>query len=519
MATRNDLAIIKAARTGAAAAQYALGSRYFFGDGGLPRSQETAFYWLERAARQGLHDAWLMIGRHVPYELITTMPRPYEAATWYEKAFDSGIFKAGIVFARLVLDHSMHFSNRIKTKAIDALRRLAEQDDHDAQWLLAQQIRLTEHSGTDALTLEQAAIQSLAANETRWIASAANAGVLGAQFALLEKSRERGDNETYFQVANPLVEKLLAQHLPILDEQEKVPSARVDIVLEEYEIRMLLCYAEIISHQPELLVDDLRKVLELAALAGDAIARYKLGLLHARMDALGNRVLVDHRMANYKMAIPWLTMAGQAGVPQAWHALSLIFGKPEYSQRDLPTSRRYLEQAAELGVCQAQFELAQHTWRNRGDDRRKDIGALFWWSKAAMQGHVEAKSVLHPFTAAASNEEWGRRCVPFITSQLRSAHPFLVARIELAEAFGLSRGEALLLDVRKSDYGHCLLVDITNYHGKSKKRLIVIENKKQRETLNIISRLFSDVDPGYDGPEGNYRQRMYRLKSLFPSSR
>jgi FOG: TPR repeat, SEL1 subfamily len=517
MATRNDLAIIKAARTGAAAAQYALGSRYFFGDGGLPRSQETAFYWLERAARQGLHDAWLMIGRHVSYELVTTMPRPYEAAAWYEKAFDSGIFNAGLVFARLVLDHSMHFSNRIKTKAIYTLRRLAEQDDHDAQWLLAQQIKLAEQSETEVQIIEPAIIQSMAANETRWIASAANAGVMGAQFALLERSREKGDDDTYLQVATPLIDKLLAQHALILDIQDKTPSSRVDAQLAEHEIRMLLCYAELISDQPELVADDLRKVLELAALAGDAVARYKLGLFHARMDSLGNRVLMDHRMANYKLAIPWLIMAGQAGVPQAWHALSLIFGKSEYSQRDLPTSRRYLEQAAELGVCQAQFELAQHTWRSRGNDRLKDIRALFWWNKAAMQGHVEAKSVLHPFTAESSSEQWGRRCIPFITCQLRSAHPFLIARIELAEAFGLSRAEALLLDVKKSDYGHCLLVDITNYHGKSKKRLIVIESRKQRETLNLISRLFSDVDSGYDGPEGNYRQRMYRLKSLFPS--
>ena len=52
MANRDELLIIRAARAGHAVAQLALGKRYLFGGGGLPKSLSTALHWLERAAEQ-----------------------------------------------------------------------------------------------------------------------------------------------------------------------------------------------------------------------------------------------------------------------------------------------------------------------------------------------------------------------------------------------------------------------------------------------------------------------------------
>jgi hypothetical protein len=42
----------------------------------------------------------------------------------------------------------------------------------------------------------------------------------------------------------------------------------------------------------------------------------------------------------------------------------------------------------------------------------------------------------------------------------------------------------------------------------------LIENAEQRVTLDLISRLFADVNSSFDGPEGNYRQRQYRLRNI-----
>ena len=92
----------------------------------------------------------------------------------------------------------------------------------------------------------------------------------------------------------------------------------------------------------------------------------------------------------------------------------------------------------------------------------------------------------------------------------------MFARIELAALFGLSRAEALLLDLNSADQGHCLLVDIRANYGRSKRYLILLETGQERQALDRIARLFEDVDCGVNGPEGNYRQRLYRLKSLLP---
>ena len=91
-----------------------------------------------------------------------------------------------------------------------------------------------------------------------------------------------------------------------------------------------------------------------------------------------------------------------------------------------------------------------------------------------------------------------------------------MARLELAILFGLTRPEALLVDLKQADCGHCLVVDIREYYARSKRRLILIETGDERQVLNRIGRLFEDVDCSLSGPEGNYRQRMYRLKTALP---
>ena len=96
MASRNELTIIRAARAGHAPAQLALGRRYLFGGNGLPRSPTTALYWLDRAASQQEADAWMLIGRHVPFEIARQSARPANLSMWYERAYDAGLAQAGL---------------------------------------------------------------------------------------------------------------------------------------------------------------------------------------------------------------------------------------------------------------------------------------------------------------------------------------------------------------------------------------------------------------------------------------
>ena len=102
---------------------------------------------------------------------------------------------------------------------------------------------------------------------------------------------------------------------------------------------------------------------------------------------------------------------------------------------------------------------------------------------------------------------------------MSNQYPFLAARIDLAYWFGLSRAEALLIDVDTADHGHCLEVDIRDEHPRSRRRLIQVQTGEQRQALDRVQRIFDAVDKGSNGPEGNYRQRLYRFRSLVSTRR
>lgn len=78
----------------------------------------------------------------------------------------------------------------------------------------------------------------------------------------------------------------------------------------------------------------------------NAEAAFLLGLWHARMDEYGNRTSDGASSTSFKKAIRWLTQAGEQGLAKAWYALSLIYQKAEFSQRNMADAQHYLEIAA-----------------------------------------------------------------------------------------------------------------------------------------------------------------------------
>ncbi|MBB3214231.1 hypothetical protein FHW67_003543 [Herbaspirillum sp. Sphag1AN] len=524
MATREEMAVIKAARAGESQAQLALGNRYLDGGTGLPRNNVTAFYWLKRAAQQGVDDAWKAIGRNISYDDVKALSVAREAALWYEKAFDAGIQNAGLTFARLVLDNAEQFDSNSQARAIGALSFLANQDDHQAQWLLAQQIQKHRHdhgSQEDVSSNQQPppiSEEDFPTLEERLITKAAYAGVEQAQFALLDQAWAKSDYVTFARGAAVLSKKIRHRHVVAVMQLEKGQDISRDIVLCADESLLLLRYAQwrLRAVKPDLV--EAGWMLELAAIAGNIEAQLELGLLNAKLDRHGNRVFMELGLANFKKALHWLTVAGERGSSLAWHALARIYARSIYSQRNLDVSLQYLEKAASLGAVNAQYELAQIYWRKRRDSPLNDINAIYWWKKAAEQHCDNAKNALQAFSARSGQMRWADNALMHLNEKRKSAHPFLSARVELAATFGLTNPEALLIDVKAADYGHCLVIDICRYYARSRRRLVVIDTDEQRATLNRICRLFSDVDCSFSGLEGSYRQRQYRLKSNFPES-
>ena len=146
----------------------------------------------------------------------------------------------------------------------------------------------------------------------------------------------------------------------------------------------------------------------------------------------------------------------------------------------------------------------------------EDVNAAYWLGRSAAQGNHDAALLLEKVAPRPKAAAWALAAQRMLTKENLDNYPLFVARINLAAVFGLSKPEALLLDLNSADQGHCLLVDIRAHYGRGKRRLISLHTAQERLELNRIAKVFENVEKGERGPEGNYRQRMYRLKSLLP---
>ncbi|MYM21423.1 hypothetical protein GTP46_02020 [Duganella sp. FT135W] len=466
MANREELGIIRGARAGDADCQLALGKLYLFGGAGLPRNMPTALHWLSRAAQQELDEAWRLIGSHIPSEIAQySLP---DVLRWYERAHDAGIEEAGMVLAQLALEPSLPVAQSAS----------APRSARPAARPLPQPLR---HADNLIPTHEYARLEQL------W----------------------QQDHAVFLAQTRPALRHLLAAA------PADAEAARLgDWLPGPSQLLLLARCAELLA--PSDTDADLQQCRELAAYGGDRNAQLALGLWFARMDGDGKRQSVGIAAVNFKRAIRWLTLAGEQGLAEAWFALSRIYLKPEFSQRCVAEAQSYLDRAAEMGHCGAQLECGMYAWRNRRTDEHSDVRAAYWLQKAAAQGCDDAEAALARVAAEPKEAGWIASIVACLTRELLESQPLLAARLELAALFGLSRAEALLLDVKAADQGHCLVVDIRASYGRSKRRLVLLRTARERQALDRIVRLFESIDSGPDGLEGNYRQRLYRLKTWLP---
>lgn len=523
MANREELAIIRNARAGQASAQLALGRLYLFGSTGLPRSLPTALHWLERAAHQDCPQAWQLIGDHIPFDLAQ-----HSAATlaqWYERAYDDGSVHAGLVFAQLVFDPTGAAPGP-RPKAVRALEEAVDAGFPDAAWLLAQQGRQPERTPRAAPAVHSRSPIPALACAGRPVAPHPQAPAVVCDVATLDGAWSAARWDDYLAGALPLARMVVRASGGQADGPRLAPD---DITLLSRCARLLdpalegsgECGAACVAGAHRLERGEPAVFWELAAAERDRYAALALGLRCARMHIDGHRRLDASAapVANFRKAIRWLALAGEQGLAEAWFALSRIYGKPEFSQRNVIDAQRYLERAADMGYRAAQLECGHHAWRARRENENNDVRAVYWLRKAAAQGASEAGALLRKIAPRAATPAWpetGRLLARH--GALLATQPLLAARIELAALFALSRPEALLLDVGMADQGHCLVIDIRASYGRSKRRLVLVETAQQRQSLDRIVRLFEAIDCGPTGPEGNYRQRLYRLRALLDAA-
>lgn len=154
--------------------------------------------------------------------------------------------------------------------------------------------------------------------------------------------------------------------------------------------------------------------LDQAALRGDAVAQYELGLQRLAASQTPEGVALLRRAANQGLAMAqyrlaklfergeglppdiqqarqWTERAAAAGNRKAMHDLGVYYARGEGAPLDEATAFRWFRQAADLGVADSQFNLGVLYQQGRGTDA--DAGeALYWFSVAARSGDNDARA-------------------------------------------------------------------------------------------------------------------------------
>ncbi len=502
MASREEMALLRDARSGHADAQVELAKRYLVGSRSLPRSVETGMYWLARAARQGAGVACAMIGTHIPLEVALRMQECTELVAWYERAYDDGVLQAGLALAKLVLsERNAVYEPRLHHKAWTALERAAESDIPEAQRLLLQLLEDQVSAVNPPGLLTHCSKESTQERQRYldWVKRAACNGVEYAQRRLADLAWDASDDRMFLDCALPIARGLVRDLSDVHASDHNFP---VD------DIALLSHCARALIRAGDFATDTMKEIAEPAAREGDRYARFCLGLWYAKMNEKGERLPGIARLINYRMAIYWLTLSGKQGIADAWFVISRIYLRPEFSHRSITEAEKNLFYAARAGHCGAQLALGQRLWRQRRRGILYDVKAADWLHRASAQGCPEAAKLLSKIASSASPALWA---LALAGDAMAIADPLLAARIKLAAHFGLSKQEALLLDVCAADHGHCLLVDIQGKPFRGRRRLILIKTGAERRVLDQVKRVFERATRERQEDEGNYRQRLYRL--------
>ncbi len=334
------------AENGDAAAQFRLGSEYFYGTETRKQNQNLAAYWFLKAAAAGLPEAQLNYA--ICLEQGYGVKRdPAMAKEFYYSAYEQGNLTAGLNLALLLL-HDMKQTE----EAIRILTELSEKKVPAAMTELAavmfNEKEITSARRTEAFLLLKNAcsLPGIPAKGYRLLADCYYGGV--------------GTTQNH-SLAAEYLEKAVAMN---------DPAAMVKLAF----------FYEHGTAMPE----DRQKALHLyrkAAEAGLAFGEYK----YAEYICEG---MEEGKGLN--AAIELYERSAEKNCPQALHRLALFamtgIGMEE---PDKPKAAALFRKAAETGHAPAQYNLAVMFAAGDGipqDDRQ----AFFWFGQAAIRGHASA---------------------------------------------------------------------------------------------------------------------------------
>lgn len=436
------------ARTGDVASQIAIGEAYLRGTDGTSKNEQSALFWLSRAAASGDVSARQVIGKEID---LTTARRSACAdlvLSCYAEAGGLGNRNARWRYAEwaLAADAPPLIDREL---ALRWLRELASDGHTQATWLLLLHLRSTPAARRPEDDL------------TKLAESAARASILNQQAAQQSTARERRSKQRFSALnsAGETSDVLIRQ-------VDALATATMDGEASQVAFQLL----------------------EKAAAAGHPEGQYRLGCAYGQ---LGNdKPPLSPRTSpgapKHRLAVYWLSLAAEQGHAGASYALAHVFRNRNFSGYSVDASDAALAKAARLGHPLAQYEFGRLLLRRRARSLDHRIEGSYWLWKSHLNGHHEARELLGRLVEIASPARqrlWDAAAGYTQRVELQGLDRMMGMRIRLAQAFGLDSSELLLLEVPGAIREHCLVVNIQSSLVNRRIRLVLVETALQKKVL------------------------------------
>ena len=237
---------------------------------------------------------------------------------------------------------------------------------------------------------------------------------------------------------------------------------------------------------------------------GRSLAGYACGHLSA------NRLV---RSQNLRKSVALLLRAGDSGVSMAWLHLFRICSDYRSSVGNPTMARFCLEKAANHGIAEAERCLSVMILRESVEIESMETGMKLLHS-AAYKGDSLARSLLRSFVLPVTgSEDEAQNAI----SEIHEISPLLAMRLRLARAFGLTKLEALSMNINATirPWGIVLEKNIQIAKRRlAEPRVIPAASECAVDCLENAANLFSSKYQESTVLEGSFRSRSLQLRRL-----
>jgi len=256
---------------------------------------------------------------------------------------------------------------------------------------------------------------------------------------------------------------------------------------------------------------DIERVLDTGAHRASPCAALLLGRALCGLDVVADRPssLTEH--ANMRKGAALLLRAADAGYGEAWMLLYRVHSDPSASVANPQMARFCLEKSAAIGDPSAQRLLGALLLRSAStiEDNER---AIHWLHEAAGQGDGHARSILRSLVLPVSGPE---SLAEEVIDAIHRDDPWLAWRLRVAREFGLTRLEALSVDIASGVRGWGLLVGPNPFVVQAKlaaPRAIPALTVRALSRLHEAAGLMRQMRPISGAFGGDLRQRTVRLR-------